>query len=27
MLKQQRFDNWWAIVNPAPIEEISTQGE
>ena len=26
-LKQQRFDNWLAIINsPAPIEEIPDQG-
>jgi len=20
-MKQQRYDNWWAIVNPPPVEE------
>jgi len=20
-LKQERFDNWWAIVNPPPVDE------
>jgi len=24
-MKQQRFDNWWAIVNAPPAEETSTE--
>ena len=21
-MKQQRFDNWWAIVNPTPVDVV-----
>ena len=24
-MKQQRYDNWWAIVNPPPAEEQSAE--
>ena len=24
-MKQQRYDNWWAIVNPPPVDVIDAQ--
>lgn len=24
-MKQQRYDNWWAIANPPPVEEPPAQ--